>query len=201
MKRADFELQILPRLPPAARKEALRQLGAAPLSEEPTKKSSRQKSVVVKAPVFCSRCGSYEHDKNEPKCALPHIQASIDAFDARRLPKAIFAVPVRTTNEQNGAHGFWAAKAKKRDLVKAALREGWKAAGISLRPRYRVTVTRISHPLADLINLGTCLKSVCDEIAGRMRLDDDSPLIEWKLQRELGQPERPAVRVEVEELP
>lgn len=207
MKRADFELQILPRLLPAARKEALRQLGAAPLSEEPKKKSSRQKSVLVKAPIFCSRCGSYDH--REPDCQ--HARMVSTSFSpATGLTKieavtdigiVSFAVPVRTSNEQNGSHGFWAAKSKKRNLIRQAVGEAWKAAGIVLRPAgYRVTITRLA-PLVDPMNLDACLKSVIDEVAARMGVDDSSPLVEWVRQQERHPQDQPAVRVEVEELP
>jgi hypothetical protein len=186
MKRADFDLHVLPKL------------GGAPLSEEPKKKSARRKSVVVRAPVFCTRCGSYEHTADQPRAGS---EREFEC-EVKYSPGQRFAVAVRTSNEQNGAHGHWGDKAKKRDLVRQAVGAAWKAAGIKLRPAgYRVTITRISNPLADKLNLQAFLKSVIDEVAARMGVDDSTPLVEWKLEQELGRPERPAVRIEVEELP
>lgn len=166
--------------------------------EEPKKKSPRQKSVLVKAPIFCTRCGSYEHTAEQARAGSDREFEC----EVKYSPGQRFAVPVRTSNEQNGPHGFWAAKSKKRNLIRQAVGEAWKAAGIKLRAcGYRVTITRISHPLADRLNLGSFLKSVIDEIAARMGVDDSSPLVEWKLEQKIGKPELPAVRVEVEELP
>lgn len=171
----------------------MRQLGEKPIPEKPKKKSSRQKSVVVKSPIFCTRCGSYEHEvpqERDYECPGKDIHAG-----------RMFAVPVRTSNEQNGAHGVWQVKAKKRDLVRQAVGAAWKATGIKLRPAgYRVTITRLA-PLVDAMNLDACLKSVIDEIAARMGVDDSSALVEWARRQEPRRPEEPAVRIEVEELP
>lgn len=195
MKRADFEALVLPRLGPEARKAALRQLGEKPIPEKPDKKISRQKSVLVKAPIFCTRCGSYDHVSR--LC----LEAALESeFGTGK--KQVFAVPVRTENEQNRTMGLhWNVKAGKRNLIRKAIGAAWKAAGITLRPvGYRVTITRLA-PLVDPMNLDSCLKSAIDEVAARMGVDDASPLVEWVRRQEPRRPEHPAVRIEVEELP
>lgn len=178
-------------LPPHAQAQVLAQLQLRPA--QPKKKSVRRESVVVKAPIFCTRCGSYEHCAGDCPYTSPMAIAKAQGF----------AVPVRTSSEQNREMGkHWSVHAGKRSQVRDAIGKAWLAAGIVLRPAgYRVTITRISHPLADALNLQSCLKSVVDEVAARMRVDDDSPLVEWKLERELGKPGLPAVRVTVEEMP
>lgn len=167
--------------------------GGAPSPGKPAK-SARQKPVVVKALIFCRRCGSYKHETR--LC----LEASLES-DFGVGKKTVFAVPVRTTNPQNGTHGNWAPKSKKRNLVKQAISRAWKEAAPLLRARYRITLTRISSVPADKHALHDFLKSVVDQCAAEMKIDDASPLVEWVFGQEPGEAEKPAVRIEVEELP
>jgi hypothetical protein len=196
-------------LPPVARASAINQLaragGRAAPEPAPLGEKRNRKTPRVRAAVFCTRCASYEHGPNdavkaegmpaEPKCRIARVEADIGA----RLP--IFAVAVRTENVSNGSHGHWSGEKKRRDLVKAAIDEGWVAAKIPVRPRLLVRLVRISSSKLDRDdNLRLALKSVKDSVAAQLKVDDESPLVEWAYGQERGAPGKPAVRIEIEDL-
>ena len=54
-----------------------------------------------------------------------------------------FSLPIKTQNEQNGAHGFWATKARKRDRIRSQVSIVTKA-HFTPEPLLVVKLTRIS---------------------------------------------------------
>jgi hypothetical protein len=182
-------------LPAHLRAGVERQLAAPALAAKARRPA--RKPVVVRADVFCTRCGSYQHQRQDDPapCALVREPAS------GGVPAQTFAGAVRTENVANGAHGHHFAEAGRRDRVRTAIGNAWRAAAIHVRPRYRVTLTRISASELDPQNVDGALKQVFDEVAARLKVDDATPLIEWVRKQERGEPGRPAIRIEVEELP
>lgn len=168
------------------------------------KRRPSRKPVVVKAERFCIRCGSYDHREDDGARTdfgdLLRADCSLHP-GMRAEPFVGFAVAVRTENVANGSHGTNPfAENGRRDRVKHAIREGWKLAGIRIKARYRVTLTRISAGALDDDNLRLALKSARDSIAACIGIDDKSPIVEWAYQQEIGAKGLPAVRIEVDTL-
>jgi hypothetical protein len=90
-----------------------------------------------------------------------------------------FSLPIKTQNEQNGAHGFWATKARKRDRIRSQVSIVTKA-HFTPEPLLVVKLTRISAGEMDDDGLRAALKSVRDGIASALRIDDGSRLIRFE---------------------
>lgn len=206
-----FTREDIMRLPEKARVSALRQLGElTPLAEAattPAKKRKARQSVLVRAEVFCTRCGSYEHTSPSLSMSTPELGApSYSCFAAAGAFLAghgltRFAVPLKTVNEANRLAGqHWGKKARTRKAAHRHIGAGWEAHRPALRPLLRVTMTRISNGELDSDGLQGALKAVRDEIARKLRVDDKTMLIEWAYGQERGRPGLPAVRIDLEEL-
>lgn len=107
-----------------------------------------------------------------------------------------FTLGIKAQNSQN-ARLHWAQKARvsKSEKQRASLglltAEGFR----DLRPLLRVTLVRVGPRQLDTDNLSGALKGVRDGVAARLRIDDGSPLIEWRYEQERGEY---AVRVRVD---
>lgn len=101
-----------------------------------------------------------------------------------------FAVRVRTHNRLNGTHGHWSTIAKARRTERTATAMAWYSAmGPGVRPvlPVLVTLTRLSpgsRPMDEPDGLSSALKSIRDEVARHLGVDDADPRITWKYAQE-----------------
>lgn len=116
-----------------------------------------------------------------------------------------FTVPLELKTGPN-RRLHWAARAK---LVKA---ERLKVARFSDLPwvwrepaaesdRFLVTLTRVAPRRVDDDNLRGLFKSVRDQVAAQLGIDDGSAQLEWRYRQEKGAPRTHTVRIEVQALP
>lgn len=104
---------------------------------------------------------------------------------------------LRLRNPLNGSHRHWSGPASERKSQRAAV--GWalvRAYGSGPPPVLPcvVTITRVGPRALDDDNLAASCKSVRDEVATWLRVDDRSPSVTWAYRQERGPY---AVRVEV----
>lgn len=116
-----------------------------------------------------------------------------------------FTVPVPTPNPSNGSRGMsrgaamGAARLRKRQRHTAFL-AALGAVG-QPRPRFVVTLVRVSAGVLDDDNLRTALKGVRDGVAEALGADDGRGLIRWQYAQRKGPAKQQSVEVEVETLP
>ena len=113
-----------------------------------------------------------------------------------------FEVPVRTHSLTN-TRGHWTRKYGPAKAQRAATATAWVIAGKpSFRLPVRVSLTRIAPQRLDSDNLPASLKSIRDEIAKQLGVDDRrDDLVGWVYDQE--KPKTPrtyAVRVMIEEI-
>ncbi|RKH11983.1 hypothetical protein D7X74_24495 [Corallococcus sp. CA047B] len=97
-----------------------------------------------------------------------------------------FVVPVRTVNTANRREHPMARhkRAKGQREATDLLWPGWSGPALLV-----VRLTRVSPKLLDKgDNLPIALKSVRDEVAKQLRLDDGSPLVRWVYEQAKGEP-------------
>jgi hypothetical protein len=122
------------------------------------------------------------------------IEARIAARQLRiRGPKMLtFNLPISAPSTANlREHHF--AKARRIARQKSQTRllcPKWNEG-----PAVRIWMTRISPRQLDSDNLAAALKAVRDGIASWLRIDDGSPLVEWRYEQEKG--DEPCIRVEI----
>ncbi len=103
-----------------------------------------------------------------------------------------FVVPVKAPSLTNQREHH-AVRHKRTDAQRSATRRRWP--GYEGGPLLVVRLTRTAPRRLDDDNVQAALKSVRDEVAALLRVDDASPLVRWEYGQEQG-PED-AVRVEV----
>lgn len=106
-----------------------------------------------------------------------------------------FSIPLKAPNTAN-LREHWSAKAKraKAQRTKARLLCPHWTEG----PLVVVTLTRVSTREADSDGVASSLKHVRDGIADRLRIDDGSPLIDWKYLQEKCKAGEECVRVQIQ---
>jgi hypothetical protein len=77
----------------------------------------------------------------------------------------------------------------------------WKLTARHVRPVLRVTLVRVAQKELDSDNLQGSLKWVRDAIAAAMRIDDNSPLIDWVYGQASAPPDFFEVRVAIDPIP
>lgn len=102
---------------------------------------------------------------------------------------------MRTRNPVNGSHGHWAAIAAERKQQRIWVAWRWREAGMprQLEPGQVVCLTRLSPGTLDDDNLRPALKSVRDQVAAELGIDDKLPV--WRYAQEKAP--RHAVRIEL----
>jgi hypothetical protein len=104
-----------------------------------------------------------------------------------------FVVPIHTESMSN-ARLHWSVKAKKVKAQRQATAYRTPPALRALGPLLVVTLTRVSPRELDDDNLRGALKSIRDQVASAMGVDDRSKLVRWEYGQEKGEP---SVRVDV----
>lgn len=112
-------------------------------------------------------------------------------------------VPVRLVSEAN-SHAHWRERQKRAKAHRSTAMLLCRAATEWQVPnpnrRYRVLMTRIApRPLDSDNAVGAC-KHIRDGIADAMGIDDRSPLIDWQVSQERGEPNTYAARVRIWEV-
>ena len=112
-------------------------------------------------------------------------------------------VPVRIVSEANSREHWRKSAVRKKAhrstamlLCRAA--HGWQVP--TPGQRYRVLMTRIAPRQLDSDNLASGFKAARDGIADAMGIDDGSPLIDWQVAQEKGEPNVYAARVQIWEV-
>jgi hypothetical protein len=96
-----------------------------------------------------------------------------------------FSIPIKTQSVAN-VREHWTAKAKRT--------KSQRDAAMKLCPKWThgpllvVTLTRTAPRELDSDNLASALKATRDGIAARLRIDDGSPLVDWRYQQRKGEP-------------
>lgn len=85
-------------------------------------------------------------------------------------------LPVKTVNESNGAHGHWAATAKRRKQNRGLAKRLCPVVALPVT----VLMTRYSAGTLDDDGLRSALKSVRDGIADRLGIADNDPRIKFE---------------------
>lgn len=96
-----------------------------------------------------------------------------------RLTTLGFVIPVRTRNPLNGSHGSYWGNAKKRKIERSSTALHFKSAlgrDTAPHPPVHVALTRIGPRLLDDDNVQAALKSIRDEIAKQLGVDDGDRL-------------------------
>jgi hypothetical protein len=102
-----------------------------------------------------------------------------------------FSVPMKAPSTPN-LREHWSARAKRAKKQKADTRllcPRWKTG-----PTVTVRLTRVGAKELDEDNLWASMKHVIDGLALWLKVDDASPLVEWCVCQEIGEP---CVRVDV----
>ena len=110
---------------------------------------------------------------------------------------------LRSTNIQLRGRSIGAilAKASKTKKEKAIAYRNMLSIRNEIEPAYVITLTRISPRKLDSgDNLNGALKSIRDGIAQALRVDDATPLIEWRYKQDFAS-KKYAVLVEIERTP
>lgn len=102
-----------------------------------------------------------------------------------------FTIPGEAPSTPN-LREHWTARAKRVKKQRDAVRR--KAPAFALPPPLIITLTRVGVRELDSDNLSSSLKAHRDAVAAWLRVDDATPLIEWRYAQEKG---APAVRVRV----
>jgi hypothetical protein len=93
-------------------------------------------------------------------------------------------IPMRTPNPVNGSHGHWARAAALRRKQRQTVAWAWT---LNHMPRElgagRIRLTRISPGHLDDDNLGAALKSVRDEVARCLGINDRARVWEYAQER------------------
>jgi hypothetical protein len=112
-----------------------------------------------------------------------------------------FMLPLRTVSLTN-QRGHWAKRARRSAHERALVAAVWTTTGGNpvLRPgeTATVTLTRVAPRVLDDDNVRGAMKSVRDEIAECVGVDDRDPRVKWLYVQERGKPNEYAVRVTVE---
>lgn len=90
-----------------------------------------------------------------------------------------FEIPIRTKNPLNGAHGRWQGQAAKRKKERNDTALCIPREVKDIEPRLVVVMVRQSPGEMDGDGLQAALKSVRDQLAKSLRVDDKSPLVFW----------------------
>lgn len=96
-----------------------------------------------------------------------------------------FLIPIKAPSTPN-LREHWSARAKRAAAQKRAARvccPKWTDG-----PALVVSLTRVSPRELDDDNLAGAMKSIRDAIATWLRIDDGSPLVEWKYKQDKGEP-------------
>lgn len=122
-----------------------------------------------------------------------------------RIPaegKIIFQAAIRTISESNQRE-HWTHKAKRAQIQRQQSHYAWLKVvkpGLMfevLQPPYVVTITRIGPKVLDSDNLARSQKTVRDQVATELGIDDGSDLIDWRYDQEATGRREYAVRVEI----
>lgn len=108
--------------------------------------------------------------------------ALVKAYSAKQAA----SVALETPNTSN-LRQHWSKTAERNRSQRGALkREVGKWLLTFDPPRLVITVIRVSPRRVDGPNLGSALKAAIDGISDALRIDDGSPVVEWRLEQRKG---------------
>jgi hypothetical protein len=117
-----------------------------------------------------------------------------------RVEVLTFSVPVRTYSITN-LRGHWGKKSGPAKLQRDTTWRAWLGAGgrkLSADETAAVRLTRIAPRALDAAdNLPASCKSVRDQIAACLGIDDRSPRVTWTYDQRRGRPREYSVEVEI----
>jgi hypothetical protein len=118
-------------------------------------------------------------------------------------PLVSFTVPIHTPSLSN-LREHWSARAKRARLHRLATMAAWASATLrGTTPRAAakkleahvqageplvITLTRVSPRQIDASNMGAALKSVVDQVADELGINDGDPKHEWRFRQAKGEP-------------
>jgi hypothetical protein len=97
------------------------------------------------------------------------------------VARVICRVPIRLVSPLNGAHGHWSQQASNRKRQRTATWVAWLEAKMprQLEPGQRVKITRVGPRELDGDNLQSSAKSVRDEVAKLLGINDKLDVWEY----------------------
>jgi hypothetical protein len=123
---------------------------------------------------------------------------ALEVMEALKNEREACSVALETPNTSN-LRQHWSVTARRTKSQREALKRKIKAwLNNHTPPKVLITVVRVSPRQLDATNLGSALKAAIDGIADGLRIDDGSPLVEWKLEQRKGPA---AVEFKIEVMP
>jgi hypothetical protein len=122
------------------------------------------------------------------------------AFGEYQRAQRTVTLPMKAESTANVREhwGARAARAKKHRSAAALLS---KSLTRDVKPALIVTLTRVSPRELDDDNLRSSMKSARDGVAVALRVDDRTPLVEWRYAQRRGEPHENAIEIELSAAP
>lgn len=104
---------------------------------------------------------------------------------------------LRLISEANNTD-HWRKKYARKKAIKSAVWAFWPHAEPTPEPPYRVTLTRIGQKALDPDNLANSFKSLQDQVAKQLGIDDGSDQVTWRYKQKATGKRVYGVRIEIE---
>lgn len=122
-------------------------------------------------------------------------RALYTAFAEYQRTLRVVTLPLKAESTTN-VREHWGAKAARAKKHRGAAALLSKSLTRNVRAALIVTLTRVSPRELDDDNLRSSMKSARDGVASALRVDDRTPLVEWRYAQRRGEPHENAIEIE-----